>query len=217
MTPPDHSKIISKTAKKILTPYGIKQKGKSRIWLDDCGWYTTVIEFQPFTGRQGTTLNIGVNFHWHEQVYFSFDIGYRQDVDFVEYNGNEDQFSREVENFCKIALSKALEYRENLQNLQKAKSFILNQTYTSEEIWGSYHKGNICGLTDDLVERNHYYQKLLEASHAGEWLNELKNHVSLLIGHSASKDQFTENMIETIRKTRSLKKLPEVEIKFTDY
>lgn len=106
MTPPDHSKMINKTAKKVFGPYGIKQKGKSRIWLDDYGWYTTVIEFQPFNGRQGTTLNIGVNFNWHEQSHFSFDIGYRQDVDFVEYTGNEDHFSKEVEKFVKWRLTK---------------------------------------------------------------------------------------------------------------
>jgi len=211
MTLPDHSKIITKTAKKILSPYSIQQKGKSRIWLDDNGWYTTIIEFQPFNGRQGTTLNVGVNFNWYEQVYFSFDISYRQDVDFIEYDGNEDHFSNEIEKFCEIALNKALEYRENLQNIHKAKPFILNQTYTSENIWGSYHKGTICGLTNDLVERNHYYQKLLQANHSGEWLNELKDWVKILIADSDD-HKFTETVMEVIRKTRALKKLPETEI-----
>lgn len=215
MTPPDHSKIINKTAKKVFAPYGIKQKGKSRIWLDDNGWYTTVIEFQPFSGRQGTTLNVGVNFNWYEQVYFSFDISYRQDVDFVEYNGNEDLFSKEVEKFCEIALNKALEYRENFQNIHKAKPFILNHTYTSENIWGSYHKGTICGLTNDVVEQNHYYQKLLQESHPGAWLNELKDRVNLLMVDSEHHHKFTENIIETIKKARALKKLPEIEIEFT--
>lgn len=214
MTPPDHSKIINKTAKKVLEPYGIKQKGKSRIWLDDHGWYTTVIEFQPFNGRQGTTLNVGVNFNWYEQVYFSFDISFRQEVDFVDYEGNEDHFSKEVEKICKIALNKVLEYRENLQNIHKAKPFILNHTYTSENIWGSYHKGTICGLTNDLVEQNHYYQKLLQESHPVAWLNELKDRVNLLIADSGH-HQFTENIIETIRKTRILKKLPEIELELT--
>ncbi|MCT2407487.1 hypothetical protein NZD88_08050 [Chryseobacterium antibioticum] len=216
MTSPDHSKIINKTAKKIFGPYGIKQKGRSRIWFDDNGWYTTVIEFQPFTGRQGTTLNVGVNFNWHEQVYFSFDISYRQDVDFIEYDGNDDHFSKEVEQLCEIALNKALEYRENLQNIHKAKPFILNHTYTSENIWGSYHKGTICGLTNDLVEQNHYYQKLLQENHPGEWLNELKEQVQLLIANSVHHHKFTENVIEIIRKTRILKKLPEVEIEFIE-
>lgn len=211
MLPPDHSKIINKTAKKIFTPYGIKQKGKSRIWLDDQGWYATVIEFQPFSGRQGTTLNVGVNFNWHEQTYFSFDISYRQDVDFVEYDGNEEVFSKEVENFCELALNKVLEYREHFQNLQKAKSFILSQTYTSEDIWGSYHKGTICGLTNNAEERNYYFQKLLQATHSGAWLNELKDQVNLLIENSGQQNEFTENILETIRKTRALKKLPEIE------
>ncbi|WP_223606487.1 hypothetical protein [Chryseobacterium sp. OSA05B] len=216
MNQPDYSKIINKTAKKTFTPYGIKQKGKSRIWLDDKGWYTTVIEFQPFTGRQGTTLNVGINFNWHEQVYFSFDIGSRQDVDFVEYDGNENDFANEIEKICDLALHKALGYRENLQNIQKAKPFILNQTYTSEDIWGNYHKGTICGLTNDLVEQNEYYQKLLQAEHPGEWLNELKDHVNLLMTDSGHQDKFSGKIIEIINKTRALKKLPEMEINFTD-
>lgn len=211
MTPPDHSKIIHKTVKKIFTPYGIKQKGKSRIWLDDQGWYTTVIEFQPFSGRQGTTLNVGINFNWHEQAYFSFDISYRQDVDFVEYNGNEEMFSKEVKAFCELALTKVMEYRENFRNLEEAKSFILRQTYTSEDIWGSYHKATICGLTQNVEERNHYFQKLLQANHPGAWLNELKDQVNLLMADSGQPHKFTENILEIIRKTRALKKLPEME------
>lgn len=214
MTPPDHSKIINKTAKNVFGPYGIKQKGKSRIWLDDHGWYTTVIEFQPFSGRQGTTLNVGVNFNWQEQAYFSFDICYRQDVDFVEYTENEDHFSKEVEQLCEIALNKALEYRENLQNTHKAKAFILNHLYTSENIWGSYHKGTICGLTNDLVEQNHYYQKLLHENHPGAWLNELKEQVQLLMTNSDHK--FKEKIVAIIKKTRVLKKLSEIEIEFIE-
>ncbi|SFN56512.1 hypothetical protein SAMN05421594_3264 [Chryseobacterium oleae] len=216
MIQPDYSKIINKTAKKVFRPYDIKQKGKSRIWLDDKGWYTTVIEFQPFTGREGSTLNVGINFNWHEQVYFSFDIGSGQDVDFIEYDGNEDRFSKEIEKLCDLALNKVLEYRENLQNIQKAKPFILSQIYTSEDIWGNYHKGTICGLTNDLVERNEYYQKLLQADHPGEWLNELKDHVNLLIADSGHQDKFSGKIIEIISKTRALKKLPEMEINFTD-
>src|SRR5690606_18901697 len=105
---------------------------------DDNGWFITVIEFQPFHGRQGTTLNVGVNFNWYEKEYFSFDIGHRQDVDFVDYEENEEEFLAEVREFCKLALSKALEYRGKLNNIYSAKSFILSHTFTSENIWGSY-------------------------------------------------------------------------------
>jgi hypothetical protein len=216
MTQPDHSKIINKTAKKIFGVYGIKQKGQSRIWLDDNGWFTTVIEFQPFRGRQGTTLNVGVNFHWYEEEYFSFDIGSRQDVEFVDYADNEEKFLPEVEKLCEIALSKTLEYRECMKDLNTAKFHILNHTFTSENIWGSYHKGTICGLTDDFDKQNEYYQKILENSETFEWLNELKNRVNFLISSKDKQNDFTENIVEIIEKTRLLKKLSKTEIKLAE-
>lgn len=70
-----HSKIINKVAKEYFKPHSIKQKGRSRIWLDTQDWFSIIIEFQPFSGRLGTALNVAVNFHWLEQDYFSFDVG----------------------------------------------------------------------------------------------------------------------------------------------
>lgn len=216
MTQPDHSKIINKTAKKIFGVYGIKQKGQSRIWLDDNGWFTTIIEFQPFRGRQGTTLNVGVNFNWYENEYFSFDIGYRQDVDFVEYNGNDERFLGEVEKFCKIALNKILKYREWFKDLHNAKFHILNHTFTSENIWGSYHKGMICGLTNEFDKRNDYFKKILKNTETFEWITELKNRVNFFTTDLNKQNDFTEKIIEIIEITRRVKKLPERKIKLSE-
>ncbi len=213
---PEHSKIINTIAKKKFKSLGIKQKGQSRIWLDDRGWFTTIIEFQPFRGSQGTTLNIGVNFHWYKKEYFSFDIGYRQNVPFIEYNQNDDKFSQEVEKFCEMAITKILEYREFLKDIYTAKSLILNHIFTSEEFWGNYHKGTICGLTNDFDKLNKYYQKLLKETYPVEWVNELKREVERLRSKIQSQEQFTEEIIGTIKRTRTLKKLPEIEIRLTD-
>lgn len=49
-----HSKIINKLAKDTLKPIGVLRKGQSRTWLDDNGWWVTVIEFQPFSWSKGT-------------------------------------------------------------------------------------------------------------------------------------------------------------------
>lgn len=90
----------------------------------------------------------------------------------------------------------------------------MNHPYTSENIWGSYHKGTICGLASDLVERDDYYQKLLHENHPGEWLNELQEQVQLLMTNSDHK--FREKIVAIIKKTRVLKKLPEIEIDFIE-
>jgi len=112
MPTPIHNKIINKVARKILQEHGIERKGQSRIWLDDQYWFTTIIEFQPFKDRQGTCLNVGVNFHWYQKEYFSFDIGNRES-EFIDFE-NEEQFEKEIIPIVELALKRTLYLREKL-------------------------------------------------------------------------------------------------------
>jgi len=59
-----HSKIINTSARHAFGPLGIIQKGASRTWLDDHGWWLTVIGFQPSAWSKGTYLNIGAMWLW---------------------------------------------------------------------------------------------------------------------------------------------------------
>jgi len=48
-----HEKIIIRTAKDMLAPMGLFQKGQSRTWIDDNGWFLTIVELL-FELRLGT-------------------------------------------------------------------------------------------------------------------------------------------------------------------
>ena len=128
---PIYSKIINKAARLIFKEYGIVRKGQSRIWLDDQYWFTTIIEFQPFSNRQGTCLNVAINFHWYEKDYFSFDIGDRES-EFIDFE-NEEQFEIEMNSLVKLALKRALEFREKLVDikLEHIQSSITNMQVTA--------------------------------------------------------------------------------------
>ncbi|MGB4774643.1 MAG: hypothetical protein WBP45_05695, partial [Daejeonella sp.] len=171
MSIPEHSKIINKIARQFFLPYGIERRGQSRIWLDDPGWFTTVIEFQPGWDR-GTYLNVAVNFHWYLNDHFSFDIGNRENQ-FVKFD-NENQFIHEVEHLCKIAIGKVLEYKTNLINVNSALNIITNYEFSSDSLWGNYHKGTICGLAGDINRLKKYYDLLLSVDHNVPWAIELK-------------------------------------------
>jgi hypothetical protein len=211
MSLPAHSKIINKVAVQILKPNGLVRKGQSRIWLDDHGWYTTMIEFQPFSGRQGTCINVGVTFHWYLKDYSSFDVGYRESK-FIDYESDE-QFIPEVEKLAHLALNKIIGYRESLCNLDNAKQLILNHDFTSDSLWGNYHKGIISGLANDLEGLNKYYDGLLAVDHGVAWAHELKNQVLHLKNIATNSDGFRMEIMKIISKTRALKKLPVLEIK----
>ncbi len=77
MTQAPYSKIIENVAKEMLAPLGLEQKGHSRLWLDDQGWWVILVELQPSGFSKGTYLNVGVNWLWYKMNYFSFDYGYR--------------------------------------------------------------------------------------------------------------------------------------------
>lgn len=109
-----HSKIIRQLCKEILLPLGVFQKGTSRIYIDDNGYFFTVVEFQPSGYAKGIFLNIALHFLWNEREYLSFDYPFGAAIrvrDFVEYR-NDDQFTKEVTNYVREAASQILFYRK---------------------------------------------------------------------------------------------------------
>jgi hypothetical protein len=110
-----HNKIINNAAKEILEPIGVFQKGQSRIWIDDNGWFLTIIDFQPSGWSKGAYLNVGMHFLWTKKEYFSFDFSF--DVGtrvhgYVEYTGNDLEFYNEIIGLSKIAEKEIQKYRK---------------------------------------------------------------------------------------------------------
>ena len=208
---PIYSKIINKAARLIFKEYGIVRKGQSRIWLDDQYWFTTIIEFQPFSNRQGTCLNVAINFHWYEKDYFSFDIGDRES-EFIDFE-NEEQFEIEMNSLVKLALKRALEFREKLVDLKTGTNTILNHKYASDSLWGNYHRAIISGLKNEPKKSEQYFDLILNTEHDVAWANELKNRVSNLKAELNNITDFQKRVEMIIEKTRNKKKLKAVELK----
>jgi hypothetical protein len=208
----DHNKIIIKTATAFFKNHGISRKGQSRTFLDDHCWFTTIIEFQPHRWEKGTFLNVGVNFHWYEKDYFSFDVGSRE-TPFIEFN-DEEKFQSEIEDLCKLALKKVVEYREAMKTLKSAREKICDYEFSSDTLWGNYHKGTVSALVGDINTMEKYYLKLLDFEHNVEWANELKERTKLLLKHSSDLGKFKSEIEKIIFKTRQLKKLPECQFNF---
>ena len=96
-----HSRLITAAAREVLRPLGLFQKGRSRTWLDDRGWWLGVVEFQPSSFSKGSYLNVGAMWLWHRTIkHIQFDVGHRvADVGYVEFE-SEAQFAPEAEKFA---------------------------------------------------------------------------------------------------------------------
>jgi hypothetical protein len=145
----DHNKIIVRIAKEQFSPLHIIQKGKSRLFLDDNSWYTTVIEFQPSSWSKGTQLNIGADFHFFPRDYFAFEFGDREKefIEFTEVN----KFVLELEKYCQYAIQRVIEIREAFITISSAHK-VLTQKLDTSNTWNSYLLGVINGLANNDKE-----------------------------------------------------------------
>ncbi len=163
-SPGPHDRIIKTLCREILLPIGVFQKGASRVYLDDNGWYFTMIEFQPSGFSQGTYLNIGLDFLFRREDYFAFCYadGTGRIGNFVPYE-NDDQFEREVRPYVERAREHALKYRA-FRNLETAKQAILR--LPNDGAWRPFYQAMICLMTHDEEQGRQYYTDFLESCDA---------------------------------------------------
>jgi hypothetical protein len=46
--------VITAEARHVLKPLGLVRRGNSRVWIDDHGWWTIQVEFQPSAWSKGS-------------------------------------------------------------------------------------------------------------------------------------------------------------------
>ena len=155
-----HSKIINSAARQELKPLGLKQKGASRVWLDDHGWWIVHVEFQPSAWSKGSHLNTGISWLLYEKAHLGFDVGYRIDTPSIEIE-TEAQFALAAQKIVGRAAEEVTKLRSDFSSLQSAV-----EHYRSEELageWTQYYAGVIYGLAGMTAES----RELLENVAAG--------------------------------------------------
>lgn len=172
-----HAKIISAVAKRILVPEGFFRKGSSRVWLEDNGWFLTVVEFQPSSYSKGTYLNVAMNFLWGKPLtegahVLALDYGSRimpPDVPemFVSYTGDEGLFERHMEAMANAALRIANDYKR-CTDLVYAKEMICSGPPVVAG-WDEYDRAMLCFLAEDVQEGLRHMQRFSAAKQNWNW------------------------------------------------
>lgn len=196
-----HDKIIKKSAKEILVPLGMFQKGQSRCWLDDNGWYMIQVEFQPSAWSKGAYLNVGISFLWEKSEALNetlpFDVGYRE-KGYVEFNGNEDDFYKKMLELSTYAKEKVLHYRK-FSDLNFCKQQLENNLKYNDSIWGNWDMAMICFLTKDNDNGRNYLKRILETNDPTdtdiEWVKKMLMKCEELLNAKTDLNQFVINSI----------------------
>lgn len=171
-----HNKIINDVAKRILKPEGLFRVGSSRTWIEDNGYYFTMVVFDSSSYTKGSYLMVGMNFMWGDaedmDEYLGFDIGGREYVgkgtQYVEYRPNikncDSIFEEGIMKFAEVALLKVAEYRK-YRDLEYAKEMLIktvNDTRQEFQCWELYRLAMLCFFKGDYVEGKDYFDKYLD-------------------------------------------------------
>lgn len=152
------NKILNKLCKEIF-PSDVFQKGNSRVYLDDNGYYFTMVEFQPYSLKKGTFLNVGISFLFKKDEILSFSYSYhdkcRVGKKFIEYK-NDEQFEKDVRKYVELAKKYILKYRK-FTDINYAKKYIVKKLYVCP-----YVKSMFYFLTDEQEKGRKYYKMFLE-------------------------------------------------------
>lgn len=170
-----HIKIINDTAKRILRPAGLFRVGSSRTWIEDNGYYFTVVDFEPGGFTEGSYLNVGTDFLWgtrqETQADLRCEIGGRVIVgrgnQFAEYRPAlkdcDAVFAREIGEFADAALQRVTEYRK-FRDLEYAKQTLRSaaeHTPPDEQLWELYRLAMLCLYKGDCEEGGAYLRDWL--------------------------------------------------------
>jgi hypothetical protein len=140
--------MITNAAKRNLAPMGLIRKGRSRTWLDDRGWYVTVVEFQPSGFSKGSYLNVGAHFLWSWSGHLSFDLGYRING-YIPFDA-EEQFASAIEGLAGSAAAEVTRLRSLLVNPGAVPNAIPNDKQPTG--WPSYHRAISMALSGRTSE-----------------------------------------------------------------
>ncbi len=207
----EHSAILNRAAKSALTPLGFKQKGRSRVWLADRGYWLCVVEFQPSGFSKGSYLNTSAHWLWKPNEALSFDYKLPDSKrPFVSFHDRE-QFEAAAIKLAALAASEARRLAERLssfhdvaQLLVENNAQIAGMNQHPEAGWAALH----AAIATGVLGRSEIASALLDAflrgpcaEFGGVWGREarqaLANDVFL---------EFIENTIDEARQRHGLPK-----------
>ncbi|MEM8982933.1 MAG: hypothetical protein AAGC71_07905 [Pseudomonadota bacterium] len=194
------NKILNGLACAGLKPLGLQRRGSSRIWLDDHGWWLVVVEFQADPETAGSYLNVGASWLLHDTSHLGFDVGYRVDTPFIEYE-HDTQFRQDAEALVARAAVEVEQMRRRVGSLQLASQHYRRNA--PESLWARYYAGVIFGLNGTRDEANAALTFVAGASPGTEWQRQLAAKAQVLLGVLGEPEQFRAIVTATVDAARS--------------
>lgn len=176
----EHGRIITAAARSILRPIGCVQKGRSRTWLDDHGWWLGLIEFQPSAWSRGSYLNVGACWLWSANGYLSFNEGHRVE-DFRSFVDSE-SFEQSARELADLAKEEILGLRNRFSSLDATAAYLTSKPIREGDLWSHFHAGVSAGLMGWAEKAKAFLESAIAVEEQdAEWVHSLKLHCTNLL------------------------------------
>lgn len=204
--PTDHNAAIAAEARLVLKPLGLVRHGKSRVWIDDHGWWSIQVEFQPSAWSMGSYLNVGITWLLYEGSSSAFHIGSRVNVPFIEATGNE-TFKHDAQVLAMRAKEEVESLRSRFSTLEAAAAHYWDNGRNGT--WDDYYFGVLLGLLGDVPNAKMAFASVPTHRVQFGWEKALAQRAAEL--HKLASDQtaFIETIRGIVHRTRAIGHLPD--------
>jgi hypothetical protein len=203
----DHNRLIAHAARVSLAPLGCMQKGRSRLWFDDHGWWVAIVEFQPSAFGKGSYLNAGAMWLWNAKDYWSFDEGGRVDT-FHEFK-NESQFSEAAASLAARAADEVLSLRRTFDSVEASATFLAQKD--KKGIWDHYHAAMSAAVTGMSSYAQSQFAEVASARVHAPWVADLQAKAASFASRIFPLESLHQAVRDEVVAARSLLKLPPLE------
>jgi len=204
----DHNKLLKKTAKERLTPFRITQKGSSRTFLFDNGWWTIIIEFQPSSYSKGSYLNIGLDFNFYPRDHFAFTYGYRENG--FEKANDETAFIKIINDYCDLTITKVDNLKLKFKDVWTAADTF--KKHVDNDSWNKFDLAILYGLTGKISDSKKLLLDIKKQKCEYDYEFKRQQFVTDILPWLDNDETFLIKIKELINQTRQLKKLPFVDL-----
>lgn len=159
-----HGKIITAAAKAELASLGFRQKGRSRLWLADHGFWINVVELTPSRWSKSVSLMNAAHWLWVGAGFMSFNEAVPSNCH-AEFE-TEDQFRSAANEIAQVAREKALEIEARFPSFGAIAAFVVERARSSPgrmgPSWWGYEAGIASGLVGRFEDAAHFLHGLTD-------------------------------------------------------
>ena len=209
MTIEAHSRLIRDAARRALSPLGFQQKGRSRLWFADRGYWALLVEFQPSGFGKGSYLNIAATWFWHPGGDWAFN--YIRRASGLAPLGTMKQFQSEAERLAKFAATEMAQLDKAFGSLKDVANHLQQEASDprlSQNPWTLYHAAIAVGLTGDQVFSLKCLNELMKQNATVDWHRKIQDESLLLAKLVPEREEFQAFIRKRVTDARARLKLP---------